>query len=315
MIDDGFSVTLFGIDGSRWDVHGRLAGRQGVWLGAEQVESIYDTPIESQWSETAGARGAKPRRRKYLPRDFVLGFHVDGDGEPVKGMRESALSVALASEPYQWDPQRAQARMVITAPLQDEPRTLYFEAREAPELESALDPLALEYANVIYSLRAGEPLYSSPDEISSFERSGTSGSGTILVSNPTDIACEYTVELTPAKWILPDPSWVGTPGKVAPGGAQAARTLPVEVTTADSIARLTRRRDRLLVATAGGTNLLARQQGKFLQFDLPAWLPPTELPISYTGAPSGGARAEYTLPRKWSRPWGGSIDEVGGLYA
>lgn len=309
-VHDGFEVVIFGVDGSRWDVHGPNAGAQGMWLGEGQVQNIYDAPVETRWMTTAGGRGAKPRKRKYLPRDLTVGFHVNGEGEAVPGQREAALALALGSEPYPWDPARRLARMVITAPLQDGgPRTLYFEGREAPDLESNLDPLMLEYCNTIYSLRAGEPMWQSPPEVQAFEAGTTSASGNVTVSNPTDLPCEYTVELTPATWTLPDPSWIGRPGTVAPGGAHAARTITVEVQPSDVTARLTRRRDQLLAQTAAGTNLIARQQGRFLVYDLPAWLPPTQLPISYTGAPSGGARAEYTLPRLWTRPWGMSLSD------
>ncbi|UQE73836.1 hypothetical protein MYK68_13965 [Gordonia sp. PP30] len=304
-VNDGFAVTVYGVDGSRWDVHGPLAGRQGVWLGEGQVQAIYDAPIETRWATTAGGRGARPRRRVWLPRDFTLGFHVNDD---TAGRRESALALALGSEPYPWDPARRAARMVITAPLQDDgPRTLYFEAKETPELVADQDTLAAEYANTLYSCRAGQPLYESEPEAVAFEQSGTSGAGTVVLSNPSDTACEYTVELTPATWTLPDPSWTGQAGAVAPGGPHAARTLTAVVEPGDVTARFTRRRDQLLAQTAAGTNLVARQQGRFLVYDLPAWLPPTPLPISYTGAPPGGARAEYTLPRLWTRPWGMSL--------
>ena len=309
-VHDGFAATIYGVDRSRWDVHGPLAGRQKVWIGESQLQAIYDAPLESRWVSSTG-RSLLPRRRKWLPRDFTVGFHVDGEDEALGGQIESALTLALGAEPYPWDPQRTTARMVVTAPLQTHgPRTLYFEAREAPELAATLDPITQEYANTIFACRAGvEPMWESAAEVVAFEGSGTSGSGFITVSNPTDLPCEYTVELTPATWTIPDPSWVGRVGEVAPGGAHAGRTLPVVVTAADGIARLTRRRSNLLAQTSTGANLIARQQGQFLIYDLPPWLPETQLPISYTGAPAGGARAEYTLPRLWTRPWGGALGE------
>lgn len=315
-MSDGFSVRIIGADRSRWDVHGHRAGRQGVHIGEGQLQGIYAAPIETNWSETAGGKGAKLRRRRYLPRDLVVGFHVNGEGELIPGQREAALRLALASGAYQYDPNARPAKLIVTSPMSGE-RWLYVDAREAPELESALDPLELEYMNSIWELRAGQPLWETDDDEAEFSGTSSAHSGVVTLSNPTDMPCDYSVVLTPAKWSIPDVSWSGPMGEVAPGGEHAARQLPVEVEVADEGARLTRDPDKIPATTTTGRNLVARMAGNMLRFSLPAWLPETELPISYTDAPAGGARAEYRLPRRWTAPWGGEWenrlpDEVEG---
>lgn len=300
---EGLEMALVGIDGSRWQVHGAGQGAQGAWLGAEQVQAIYDAPIDVQWTETAGGRGARPRRRRYPARDMVLGFHVNDEDQGPAGRRGAALALALGSEPYRWDPDRRLARMEITSELSGM-RWLDFEATAAPDLVAALDPLAQRYSNTVFSLRAGEPLFASEPGLAVFETPLSAASGTVVLANPSNTPCEYTVELTPGIWTIPDVSWSGPAGQVAPGGKHAGRTITVEVLPEHVLARLTRDRTQIPATAAGGANLVARQRGQFLQFDLPAWLPPTELPVSVTGAPAGGARAEWTLPQFWTRPWG-----------
>ncbi|SDT94198.1 hypothetical protein SAMN04488548_13117 [Gordonia westfalica] len=44
--------------------------------------------------------------------------------------------------------------------------------------------------------------------------------------------------------------------------------------------------------------------GQWIIHDIPPYTPPTLLPISYTNAPAGGARAELHQPRLWTRPVG-----------
>jgi hypothetical protein len=55
---------------------------------------------------------------------------------------------------------------------------------------------------------------------------------------------------------------------------------------------------------ANNTNLLGQLAGKFFNYAIPPYTPQAGLPVSYTGAPAGGAMVQLVQPRRWSRPWG-----------
>ncbi|MGC4964238.1 hypothetical protein [Gordonia sp. DT101] len=310
-IHDRCSVTIFGVDNTRWDVHGPLAGRQGVWIGEGQLSGILDAPLESAWSETAAGIGARHVRDRYKPRDLIVGFHVNGEGETVPGQREDALARALVPPPYIYSPTKRTGRAEVTTEMSGM-RWIYFRGQEVPEIDTGRDFLADAYANPIYNLRAGFPLWESETIVRAFETENTSATGEIIVENPSDTPCRYTVILTPGDWLLPDPSWSGEIGEVAPGGPHATRTIAVSVTEEHSGAVLSRNPQKLPVATPAGHNLLSAQQGRFLVYDIPPWTPATALPIAVSNAPTGGARAEYHLTQHWTRPWGMSRTPSGG---
>ena len=308
---DAFEVVIFGVDGTRWDVHGPLAGRQGVWIAEGQLDGLLDAPFESAWSETARGGGVNHIRDRWVPRDMTAGFHVNGEGEPVPGTREAAFARAMTTPPYRHSPSKRTARMRVTTDLSGE-REIGFRALEVPDLSIGRDVLADAYVNPVYTLRAPRLFWSSGevDPIPYFEAPSTSGSGVVWVENPGDVPAQYTVVLTPGRWALPDPSWVGEIGAVAPGGVHANRTITVNVPVATGGAVVSRDPRRIPIAAADGSNLMSPQQGQFLVYDLPPWTPPTALPISVSNAPSGGARAEYHIERRWTRAWGMEAPEV-----
>ncbi|GAA4758784.1 hypothetical protein [Gordonia alkaliphila] len=314
---DGFEVAIFGIEASRWDVHGALAGRQGVWIGEGQLSGILDAPYESSWSQTARGGGATHVRDRYIPRDMTVGFHVNGTGsavvapETVAGEREAAFARALTSPPYRWSPTRRTARMRVTTVLSGA-RELAIRGTEVPDIDIGSDVLMDSYVNPLYSLRAGIPFWSSGlvDPRPAFETTSTTGSGTVEVRNPGDVPARYSIVLTPGDWTISDPSWSGEAGQVAPGGPHADRTIDVHVPVAAGGAIVSRDPRRIPIASASGENLVSIQQGRFLVYDLPPWTPPTELSISVRNAPAGGARAEYLIEKLWTRAWGMEAPEV-----
>jgi hypothetical protein len=62
--------------------------------------------------------------------------------------------------------------------------------------------------------------------------------------------------------------------------------------------------NELMFRDANDTNILGQLAGQFFNFPIPPYTPPTDLPVSYTGAPGGGAMVRLVQPRMWSRPWG-----------
>ena len=309
--DDRIRMTLIGTDGSRWeDVAGYTGSQppQGVEINRDQLDGLVDAPIETEWDESAGGIGAvQVGITRYKPRDVVLGFHVfEDEYGGIIGQAESNFRKAFPTQRDPWNPDYQPAQLWVTTDLSGR-RKLFFQAHQAPEIPLAgRDPLAAEYFSVKYLLRAGMPLWDSGEKMKVFESSATADSGFIEVSNPTDVPMRHTYRLTRATWTLPDTSWSGPPGKRVPGGDFANRTLPLPpILDTDGGVVLTRdTTNHLHAMTFTGANFLVRMQGRWMRFDIPPYTPKTLLPISYTGAPAGGARAELYQPRLWSRPWG-----------
>lgn len=309
MMRDRVRATLIGTDSTRWDVAGFEGSTppQGVEIDPAQIDGIYDAPFETEWDESADGIGAvQIGGARYKARDIVLGFHIFDDeySSSAPGEAESAFRKAFPTQRDPWDDDFTLAQLWIESSLSGT-RKLYVQAHEAPEVPLNRDPLRDEYFNVKYLLRAGQPLWDSGEVMKFFQSSSTSASGTIEVANPTDMPMRQTWRLTRATWTLPDPSWSGAAGKRVPGGAFPSRTLPLPpILDTDGGVVITRDRAKLHATTFTGANFLVRMQGKWLQFDIPPYTPKTLLPISYTDAPAGGARAELYQPRLWSRPWG-----------
>lgn len=299
-------ISLLGCDRTRWDLAGTNMGRQGVIITDEQVDGIYDAPITQEWSEDADEIGGTWEHTAYGIREMLLGFHVFEDDFPnlEAGRLESNFRLAFAMHRDAWDKNFQHARLVVKTKLSGI-RMLTVQMYEVPDVELGDDPLADEYFNIVYKLRAGNPMWMGKPRTTFFETTGTSGSGQIEVSNPTDQPMRITWKLTRGKWTIPDPSWEGEPNKRVPAGAQANRTIPLpKVLDTDGGVTISRDRKGLHAKTATGANFLGRMNGNWVQHEIPPYTPRTMLPISVTEAPSGGARAELVQPRAWSRPWG-----------
>ena len=57
-------------------VHGPLAGAEGVYLAAGQVQNLYEALVKTTWKTGAFQAGGRVKGVKYLPRDVHLGFHM-----------------------------------------------------------------------------------------------------------------------------------------------------------------------------------------------------------------------------------------------
>lgn len=299
-------ISLLGCDRTRWDIAGINGGRQGAIITDDQIDGIYDAPISQEWSESADDIGGTWEHTAYGIREMLLGFHIFADDFPMlpAGRLESNFRMAFAMHRDQWDASFQHARLVAKTDLSGV-RMLTVQMYEIPEVELGDDPLADEYFGIVYKLRAGNPMWMGKTVTKAFETGGTSASGEIEVSNPTDQPMRITWKLTRGTWTIPDPSWEGRPNERTPGGAQGDRTIPLPpILDTDGGVTISRDRKGLHAKTATGANFLGRMNGNWVQHEIPPYTPKTMLPIAVTGAPSGGARAELVQPRAWSRPWG-----------
>lgn len=296
------AITIYGPDGQRLDVSGPNAGRQGIILSAGQVQGLYNAPKSGEWGRFRIERGGRMKGLDQPYRDVSLGFDVFGDDHP-RGYvyLDSLLESMFPFELDEWDPEADLARIVVK---DKSPRVLRVQQHTERDFDPDFDPIYEEYANPIYRLRAGQPLWESKPAMTVFQSGAESASGFIEVSNPTDSLMFQTWVLTRGTWTIPDVSWVGKKRKRVPGGEFGDRMIPLQPVTSGLKASLDPM--ELMMADWAGENVLAQVGGGYwLMHEIPPYTPKTLLPISYTGAPAGGARAELHQPRLWDKPWGG----------
>lgn len=303
-------IALLGANGQRLDLAGRNAGRQGVILAAGQVKGIYGAPIQGDWRRAARQRGGTFKGRNHAWRDLALGMHLFGDDNP-NGIEwlDSLIDQMIPDDIDEWDPNEPLARLVIRS--KKDTRKLSFIRYDDTDFEPEFDPTHEDeqYENPIYKVRAGMPFWEGKADVTHFRGNATSESGHIEVWNPTPVVMCQAWVLTRAQWTIPDPSWIGPKGKRVPGGEFASRAIPLlPIDSVHAGARINYDPMRLMLESWSGTNLLGSNGGQsFFMHKIPPYTPRTWLPISYTGAPPGGARAELRQPRLWPKPWGGEL--------
>lgn len=298
----GAMVEIYGCDGSYWCVHGDGAGDEGVYLAEGEVEGIVEAPVETEWKSSAFQIGGTYKHTKWLYRDLDLGFHVVAGTDVLEAYNGLVSAFDYRVDP--WDDTARSARIDWTTDLSGT-RSLDVLLHEQPSMDMERDLEVDEYAHVLMPLRAGQPMWYTADEVKVVEV----GSGThdvfVEMSNPTDQPCFHKWVLTVGTYTLPDFSWRGPRGARVPGGPMASRTVQVPaVTVGQGGAVLDLDPMELDDRAADGSNRLGQYNppGKRLENFIPPFTPKTLVPVRIV-APSGGARLELRMPRRYSRPW------------
>lgn len=276
-------------------------------LGERQVQGLYHAPHETEWKRARRQRGGSFAGIDTPYRDMQLGFQVAGWAEGTWSEADSLLRSCFTYQLDPWWPDDTLARIAVES--EDEYRTLSVQMFAEPEFAPDIDPEHLQYGNVFYKLRAAQPFWESEDEVTWFEcpAGSSSRSGTITVSNPTDVEMFQRWVLTPGKWTIPDVSWIGPPRKRVPGGKYGSRSIPLNpVTSAMGTLVINLDPMHVMMQSRNGVNVMGEVGGGYyFVHTIPPHTPPTELPISVTGVPASGARAELHQPRLWSNFIGG----------
>ena len=301
--------------GMVFNTHGELGGTQGVWNAMGQVQGIYDAPVETTWKSGAFAEGSIQKAVKRLHRDMTLGFHcIETEGSTAED-NESDLRSIFAYEEDEWDDDPEPTTLHIDTDQSGE-RRLDLLLYDTPVLETDTDPIGDQYFNLILKVRAGQPNWYELDPATGenykqvFESSATSAEGFIEVENPTDTEMRHEWVLTRATWTVPDVSWRGGRNRRKPGGQFSNRTITLRpITAAQGGVRISLDGAKLHLRDFNYTNAVASILPAGVRFihKIPPYTPKTLLPISYTGAPAGGARAELIQPHRYTRPWGQAV--------
>lgn len=304
------TVEVRGCDGSFWSVHGPGSGAEGVHMGHEQVEGLFDAPVRTAWVSSAHQSGGTMKGKWFEIRDMSLGFHVLGGVGHADV--DSRFRMAFDYREDEWDHDAELTHIDVTSE-QSGTRTMDVQLYQAPDFNPGVDPLVLSHANPIVPLRAGQPMWYEPDVITAWSTAASSGSGTVIVSNPTDQPMRHKWIVTRGDWTLPDVSWQGKKGYRVPGvdkltgrdDSSRAILMPT-IGVLEGGATVDLDPMKLMVRDAHDTNFLGRLPvpGQFFQYVIPPYTPETELPVSVTGAPAGGAMVQCVQPRRWSRPLG-----------
>lgn len=289
-------------------VYGQSAGLEGVWLAQGSVEGIYDAAVKTTWKTGAFMDGSRQKHRKWLHRDMELGFHIIETIATTWQFNDSEFRKMFDYQDDQWEDDPTKTVIEVDTDLSGT-RKLDVLMYDAPVFTPKIDPHLNQHGFVIFKLRAGQPFWYEDDVmvngVNSFQSTATSASGTVLVENPTDqIMYQYWV-LTRAIWTLPDFQWIGGRGHRERGGDNGSRTVTMQpITELQGGAVVNLDPQELLIRDLNNTNILPQQNGKFFVYPIPPYTATQPLPVSYTGAPAGGARVELWQPRRWSRPWG-----------
>lgn len=315
-------IFIHGADGSLWCVHGEGQGEQGIYLSQNQVKGLMDAQVRQAWKSGARQQGGTLEGHFVDVRDISLGFHALPTADDPVDVVISRFRKAFKYRLDKWNPNAKLARIEWISE-QSGSRSLDVQMYEGADFDPGTDVLAAEYGNPIFSLRAGQPFWYSDPVISTWKTTGTSGSGFMgdgsqanpKPSNPTDQELPPRWILTRGQWTVPDFSWRGpeyarVPGvDLMSGLDHSARTIltPLITSTDEGAVITADTSTELMIRSSSGTNLLGRMPvpGKYFTYWWPPYTPPTDIPISVTGAPSGvGAMAKLVMRRYWEWPWG-----------
>jgi hypothetical protein len=305
MADPGIVAIRVRRGNTVFHVHGQNAGNEGVWLARGQVDGIYDAPIKSTWKTGAFQVGSTQKAVKRLHRDLALGFHIVDSVADSFEWNESLFRQIFFYEEDQWSLTPKKTTIEVVTELSGT-RKLDVLMYEQPDFKANIDPIMQQHGNLVMKLRAGQPMWYENDVTSTFTSTATSAAGTVTVSNPTDQIMYHKWVLTPGTWTLPDFEWVGDPGERVPGGTNAARYVrDITVTSLNGGAVVDLDRQQLMFRDLNNTNILAQMgAAKIFTYPIPPYTPAFQLPVSYKGAPAGGATVQLVQPRRWSRPYG-----------
>lgn len=296
-INDAVSIEWRGVDGSVWHVSGEQIEAEGVFLLPNPTK-IYDRPVNTQWIKTRRSQiyqGFEVNRRdpilgfqifstdagewRNIDSEFRMSWSYEEDGQLVfiANGRERSLGLRLLNEPQAYE----------------------------SETTAGHDPHLMADAAVIINAAAQEPDYLGPDVVQEWVVGSASDSSTFTVQNDGDVEMWvwYTLSSVTADtvWTVADWSWGSD--EYLRADADAARTWALPPLQAGEHVTLVSDPTQEMLISSLDTNPWNRCNGNGLLYPIPPHTPPTEIPISVTGATAGDAARLHVQPH-FSRPFG-----------
>jgi len=277
-------VTITGVNGSFFTVHGRGAGAEGVRLGPNPNEAFYHMPVKTVWTETAYKPGATPSGVRFEPADLVLMFMlIPQPGQTWESVESAFLRAFAFDEDCTIGVQTEQSGL----------RQLRVRLLEAPKMDPEFDPHVDEYSEVVLTLRASDPFWWGPVRSQTVTPSTTDGAADVEFSNFGDREMWPVWEKKgTARYSIPDTSIYKERPRII--------TMPTSLTSASYVVDTDPHVEQ--VTSPGNPGAWAAMG--VVRFVNP--LPPGArftLPVTWTGR-SGSTSLTLLLRDRYSRPWG-----------
>src|SRR5215472_831293 len=159
-----------------FNVHGDMAGQEGVWLAAGQVHLLYEALVKTTWKTGAFQAGGRVKGVKWLAKDVNLGFLIR-DTFTEYELNDSLFRQCFDYIPDPYDPNPPPTTIEVDTDLSGT-RKLDVLMYETPEFDPDIDPILNQFGNYIFKLRAGQPFWYQDDDTVSFTAGGGSSAGT-----------------------------------------------------------------------------------------------------------------------------------------
>lgn len=270
-------ITLDGVDGSEWVIHGAGSKRSPVRLLEGSVGDLIDPPVSTTYKARVGQAGSQYRGHRVEERFIVLDVIVFGDSGLDWGRTDSDFRKALA---YDKD-----ARIRVTTQLSGE-RYIHVRLSEQPELNGDHDPGEQGAALYTLTLVAADPFWRSDTYTDEFVFDGMNWyGGSVTIDNPGDVDCW-------PKWVLD-----GQARAILPDWNEE-RTIVLPFLTGSNSAVVDTDPMEEMITTTNDVLTWADMNGQFFMNPVPGYTKPTSVPVSIDPLP----RLDIVLPPGW-REW------------
>lgn len=279
MLADQAKVTIVGVDGSRWVVHGPGSTRSPVRLLEGNLGDILDAPVTTTYKRRAGQAGTTFRGVSVQERIMVFPMLIFGDDMVELSRVDSDFRRALSYE----DEFHVEVETAISGT-----RRLAVRLQESPELKNVFDPHETGHYDYTFTLLAADPYWTGIEHTSEFVFDGLNWYGdTVTFRNHGDVHLWPKWVLTaPAKFILPDPNF-------KKGELDKKIVLPFQPLGRDVLVDTDPLEE--LITSSDDTLLWAEMGGQFFENPVPPHTMPTEVEVAVDPLPN----LPVVLPDGW----------------
>ncbi|QPR30028.1 phage tail family protein [Corynebacterium amycolatum] len=298
MLKEQANITIRGVDGVEWHIHGPRSIGSPVRLREGAVGELFDAPFSTVYRGVAGKPGKSFRGINYAERNVVLRLNIAGDTGGDWARVDSRFRRSLSAE--------REFQLICDTELSGR-RWLNVRLAEAPEVENNLDPHEQANMQMQVVVVAANPFWQSQPIRDEFVFDGSNwASDGVTVTNPGDIPVW-------PKWVLTAPAKYGLPDidLSTPVDARLDRFVYLPFQPHGREVLVDTDPFEEMITTNDGTLLWAQMNGQFFQNQLPPHLPETQLPVYVDPFPL----LPFDLPTTW-RIWIGEkleklVDAIG----